>query len=349
MNKKNQKTLEVVIPIYNEQEMMEELFSQLISFKKRLEEKVRVDFILVNDGSIDASLDQLIAYADQYPFVKVINLSRNYGHQVAITTGINHSSADYVAIIDADLQDPIHLIEAMYDKALEGYDCVYGKRIERKGESVFKKVSAKAFYYVMKKMCKVSIPRDTGDFRLISRRVVEALRQMPEIHRVTRALIPWTGYRSYALSYSREPRFAGSTKYSLRKMLSLSMDAMISFSVWPLRVATITGLLITFLGSIGALYMLYMKLFYPEFVRPGLTATLLAIVIIGGFQMMMLGLCGEYIGRIFEEVKRRPLCFIDGLWNFDKTEEPSVESLIKKSQVKYQKPISPGKLHKEII
>lgn len=282
---------------------------------------VAVRFVFVNDGSRDGSGTLLSEFAAKHPFAGVITFSRNFGHQIAITAGIDVAYADYVAIIDADLQDPPELIRELYEKAQEGNHVVHAKRLTRKGETAFKRLSAKLFYRLMRKMCDIDIPMDTGDFRLISKRVAEQLRSMRERHRYVRGMIPWTGFSNAIVEYHRDERYAGETKYPLRKMIAFSKDAMFSFSRTPLRVANLVGWIIVFLGIIGSIAMLYIKLM-TNLAVPGITAILITIVMIGGIQIIMLGIIGEYIGRMFEEAKGRPLYIVAHTQNFD---QPNVD------------------------
>ena len=225
--------LDVVVPVYNEEECLDELVRRLILVKEKMNE-VDMNLLFVNDGSRDGSILKLCSYAEKYSYIKVISFSRNFGHQAAVTAGLDQATGDYVAIIDADLQDPPELIEPMYTKAKEGFDIVYGKRSSRKGETLFKKLSARYFYKFISTMCDVEIPEDTGDFRLISRRVLTAVRAMREKHRFLRGMIPWVGFKSIPLYYHRDERHAGETKYPLRKMIRFALDAIFSFSNTPL-------------------------------------------------------------------------------------------------------------------
>ncbi len=302
--------LSIVVPIFNEQESIPELIRRLEGLRKRLSPELDVKFIFVDDGSTDESQSMLMGLANKHEFVKLISFSRNFGHQIAITAGIDHAEGDYVAIIDGDLQDPPELIEDMYKLAQQGYDLVYGRRRSRSGETWFKKISATVFYRLLSYMCDIDIPYDTGDFRLMSRKVAGAFRSLRERHRFVRGMVPWIGFNSVALEYDRDQRYAGQTKYPLRKMISFAATAILSFSRKPLTIATRIGVITVVVGLVGALYMLYLKLFTGTPV-PGLTAILTTIVIFGGMQIFLIGLVGEYIARIFEEVKGRPLYIID--------------------------------------
>jgi glycosyltransferase involved in cell wall biosynthesis len=296
----NKETLDIVIPVYNEEACLEGLMERLLALMQKAGH-LDISCIFVNDGSKDRSAEMLFAYAQKHKFVKVISFSRNFGHQIAITAGIDHSNADYTAVIDADLQDPPELIPDMLKKAKEGYDVVYGQRIAREGESFFKKITARFFYRLINRVCDINIPPDTGDFRLIGRPVREALKKMREKHRFVRGMVPWLGFRSAPLQYNREKRYGGSTKYPLGKMIKFALDSIFSFSNAPLKLANYVGGLIIFLCLAAGAVALYLRLF------TGILFVLLAVMFIGGIQIMMTGLIGEYIGRIFEESKNRPL------------------------------------------
>jgi len=301
--------LSVVIPVYNEEESLAEAIKQLLALNEKLSPELDMEFVFVNDGSKDRSMEILKGSAALNSHLKVVSLSRNFGHQIAITCGLDKAKGDYVAIIDADLQDPPELILDMYRKALAGYDVVYGKRRSRAGETFFKKVTASGFYRFLNYMCEIDIPRDTGDFRLMSRKVVNEFNALRERHRFVRGMVPWLGFSSISLEYDRAERFAGETKYPLRKMMSFAMNAILSFSSKPLTLAIRMGFLTILTGILGGAYMLYLKLF-TEIPVPGVTAIILSIVIFSGVQILLIGVVGEYIARIFEEVKGRPLYLV---------------------------------------
>jgi glycosyltransferase involved in cell wall biosynthesis len=301
--------LSVVVPVYNEEESIVETVKRLQKLRDDLAQEVSVELIFVDDGCKDKTLTHLRIFAEQSQSVKIISLSRNFGHQIAITAGIDLAAGDYVAVIDGDLQDPPELIADMYRKALTGFDVVYGKRRTRAGETIFKKVTAAGFYRLLNYMCEIDMPTDTGDFRLMSRKVVDAFKQMRERHRFVRGMVPWLGFKSAPLEYDRAERFAGETKYPLSKMLTFATNAILSFSSKPLTVAIRLGLLTIVAGLTGVAYMLYLKLFTSTLV-PGLTAILLSIVLFSGVQILLIGVVGEYIARIFEEIKGRPLYLV---------------------------------------
>lgn len=321
-------TLEFVIAVYNEEACLPTLMTRLLAIRERMT-GVDVRFLFVNDGSRDGSLGLLRSYAREYPFVSVIGLSRNFGHQAAVTAGLDHTSAHYVCILDSDLQDPPELAEPMYQRAeAEGLNVLYGVRSNRPGETAFKRFTAAAFYRVLGALCQVDVPRNTGDFRLIDRKVVHALRQMRETHRFLRAMVPWLGFKSAPFPYDREPRYAGETKYPLQRMVRLAADAIFSFSRQPLRLAAYAGVFVIGAGFMGLVYMIYLK-FSSSGVVPGVIVVLTAILIIGGMQMFMLGIIGDYLGRVYEEGKGRPLYLVDCLENMTgpggppETDEPS--------------------------
>lgn len=302
----NATLISVVIPAFNEEESIAEVVRRLLGLRDSMAQDACLELIFVDDGSSDKTLSILKTFAAEHECVKIISFSRNFGHQIAITAGIDAAHGDFVALIDADLQDPPELIAQMHRLAMTGIDVVYGKRRSRASETWFKKLTAAAFYRILRYMCEIDIPSDTGDFRLMSRKVVDALKQMRERHRFVRGMVPWVGYKSCEFEYDRAERFAGTTKYPLRKMLSFSVNAILSFSSKPIRMAIKLGAFVIVVGFIGALYLLYLKLFTTIPV-PGVTAILLSVIIFGGIQIFLIGVVGEYIARIFEESKKRPL------------------------------------------
>lgn len=305
----------IVIPVYNEEETVAEMCRRLDEVGRQLGGHDKVEFIFVDDGSRDRTSVLLTALALSRPYLKVIRLSRNFGHQIALTAGVDAAKGRYVAIIDGDLQDPPERVPDMLAIARSrGVDVVYGKRRSRKGETWFKMTTASMFYRLLSLLCDVEIPRDTGDFRLMSRRVVTAFTSLRERHRFVRGMIPWLGYTSEAFEYDRDERFAGSTKYPLKKMVAFAFNAVLAFSRKPLAVAMRIGTAIVGCGLIGAVYMLYLKLF-TEIPVPGVTSILVTIVIFGGIQIFLLGVVGEYVARVFDEVKGRPLYLIDSTVN----------------------------------
>ena len=308
--------LEFLIPIYNEESCLTHLMERLDGIKRDFTD-VDLSVLFVNDGSSDKSLEMLIGYTQKYDYIRVINLSRNFGHQFALTAGLDNCEADYICIIDGDLQDPPELVKELYNRAKQGaINVVYGQRTARAGESVFKKISALFFYKLINVMCKTEIPRDTGDFRLIDKKVLSALKGMSESHRFIRGMVPWVGFKNEAFHYDRDSRYAGVTKYTLTKMLRFALDGIFSFSRKPLRLASYLGIIVAFLGFLGMAYMIYLKLFTNTVVE-GITVVLTSIAILGGVQLLILGIIGEYIGRIFEQSKQRPLYVIDEIYGGD--------------------------------
>lgn len=306
----SKKSVDVVIPFYNEEECIPELFNRLQILYSQIESSYNTRFIFVNDGSSDQSLVHLLRLTQTYPQYVIIDLSRNFGHQKALTAGLDYAKADFVACIDADLQDPPELIADMLKVCESGYDVVYGQRKKREGETWFKLITAKWFYALFNRLCEVDIPRDTGDFRVISKKVLKCLQSMRERHRFIRGLVPWCGFKSTALPYHRDPRYSGETKYPFRKMVRFALDAIFSFSWTPLKIMRYLGLGVTVVGLLGGIWVLYLKLF-SQTILPGITVILLSVIILGGVQILSLGVLGEYIGRIFEESKGRPLYIID--------------------------------------
>ncbi|MBI5771130.1 MAG: glycosyltransferase family 2 protein [Verrucomicrobia bacterium] len=298
-------TLSIVVPIFNEVECFPKLLERLLVLAGRLE-GCELEILFVNDGSTDGTGALLDAAAAMHPAVKVLHFSRNFGHQAALTAGLDHAEGDFVCIIDADLQDPPEIIPDLLGRAREGFDIVYAQRRSRTGESWFKKATAALFYRLLSAVCRVPIPMDTGDFRLVSRRLVLALRSMREPHRFIRGMVPWVGFRSVAFPYDRQERFAGTTKYPLMKMIRFAADAVLSFSNVPLRISTFIGLGMTCLSALGILVMLYLRLF-TVYTVPGISAVICLILGVGGVQFIILGMLGEYVGRIFEQGKNRPL------------------------------------------
>jgi polyisoprenyl-phosphate glycosyltransferase len=296
--------LSIVVPCANEEEA-------LSSTNRRLQaalESMRVDFeiIYVDDGSTDATPEILRDFQAHDRRVRVVRLSRNFGHQVAITAGLENASGDAVVVIDADLQDPPETIREFVERWREGYDVAYGVRTAREGETPFKLWTASVFYRLMNGLSDTRIPLDAGDFRLMDRRVVDALLAMPERDRFMRGMVSWLGFSQIAVPYRRVARQAGVTKYPLLKMVRFAADGMVSFSVVPLRVATCVGFATSGAAVLGILVILLERFFATGLVK-GWSSTLIAVLFIGGVQLICMGIIGEYIGRIYGESKRRPL------------------------------------------
>ncbi|MFD1677206.1 glycosyltransferase family 2 protein [Alicyclobacillus fodiniaquatilis] len=312
--------ISVVVPVYNESLVIEHTYQRLRSVLEQLSTLYEV--IFVNDGSQDDTQAKLLRLVHLQPEVKVVELSRNFGHQIAVTAGIEHAQGDVVVLIDADLQDPPELIAQFLDKWRQGYDVVYAVRVQREGESWFKRWSAGRFYRFLNRATDVQIPLDTGDFRLMNRNVVDSLLAMHERHRFIRGLVSWVGFEQIGIPYVRAERVAGVSKYPLRKMVRFAVDGVTSFSHRPLQWASKLGFSSSILGFVGILAILYMKLFTHSVVR-GWTSLMVVVLFLGGVQLLVLGILGEYIGRIYDEVRARPLYFVKGLYNFKHGSETS--------------------------
>jgi polyisoprenyl-phosphate glycosyltransferase len=299
--------ISVVVPCYNEEEVLHQTHSRLTQVLGSMDADYEI--VYVNDGSRDQTLFLLKELQSQDPHVRVVSFSRNFGHQLAVTAGVDAASGDAVVLIDADLQDPPELIPQMVAKWREGYHVVYGVRTSRPGESHFKLVTAKMFYRMINVISDVAIPLDTGDFRLMDRRVVEVLRDMPERDRFVRGMVSWVGFKQFALPYSRAERAAGESKYPLRKMILFALDGVLSFSLVPLRMAIFLGFITAALSMVGVLYALFIKLFMGTPV-PGWTFIIISVFLLSGVTLVSLGIVGEYVGRIYRESKRRPLYII---------------------------------------
>ncbi len=306
--------LSVVVPCYNEHEVINETHKRLTAALESAD--LTFEILYVNDGSRDNTIDLLQEIADQDSRVRLLSFARNFGHQAAVTAGVDHSNGDAIVIIDADLQDPPHVIAEMFAKWREGYDVVYGQRAARQGESAFKLATAKLFYRSLNSISDVDIPLDVGDFRLIDRAVADVLSAMPERDRFLRGMIAWLGFKQYALSYNREARFAGETKYPLKKMLGLAFNGVLSFSMAPLRFVIGLGLFFVAIAFVGAIYSVALRLLTDNWVS-GWTLLFLSVMMMGGVQLVVLGAIGEYVGRIYMESKKRPLYIIKEARGFD--------------------------------
>jgi dolichol-phosphate mannosyltransferase len=310
------KTLSLVIPVYFEELVIEVFYRRVLEALAPLADEFELELIFVNDGSTDRSLGILLALREQDPRVKVLHFSRNFGHQIAVTAGVDHARGDVVVIIDADLQDPPEVILEMVGKWREGYKVLYGVRAERKGENVFKLLTAKLFYRLLGRISDIRIPLDTGDFRLMDRTVVDGLRGMREESRYIRGMVAWLGYRQGSVTYVRDPRFAGQTKYTLSKMFRFAFNGITSFSEKPLVLVGWLGLLVTAGGFAFLVYIIISKLLRPETVVSGWASLMGIVILFGGIQLLSLGILGQYIGRIYREVKHRPLYVLEAAWGW---------------------------------
>ena len=304
----------VVIPVYNEEEVVTESYNRIKAVMESMNESY--ELIFVNDGSRDKTAHIIADIIKDDTTVKLLNFARNFGHMPAITAGMHYAKGDAVIIIDADLQDPPEALPNMAALWKEGYDVVYGKRKERKGESFFKEWSASWFYRFISSMVPFELPVDTGEFRLMDRKVCDAVNHLGEKHRYIRGLVSWVGFKQTAYEYERVERYAGITKYPLRRMLSLAMDAITALSYKPLKIATSLGFVISLFSFIYMLIILWQAIF-TESTVPGWASTTGLILFTQGIVLMILGLMGEYIGRIFEEVKNRPVYIVQELLGYD--------------------------------
>ncbi len=305
----------IVVPLYNEAANVAPLLARIAAAVDGVDDQYECEIVLVNDGSTDGTLAAIRAEMRQRRKIVLVNLSRNFGHQLAATAGIEMASGDAIILMDGDLQDPPELIGAFLGRWREGYDVVYAVRRSRKGESRFKLFTARVFYRLIKRLTKIAIPLDTGDFRLMSRRAVEAVRRLPERHRFLRGMVSWVGFNQTAIEYDRDVRHAGATKYPLAKMMRFAMDGITSFSDVPLRFASYFGFTVSAIAFVYALIVIAFKLFSlsPPAYTPGWASTIVAVLFLGGVQLMSLGILGEYLGRVYDEVKGRPLYLISDI------------------------------------
>lgn len=299
--------LSVVIPIFNEEENIPFLYDRLCQVMKTM--GVTYEFVFINDGSKDRSIFLLKELAKKYKEVKYINFSRNFGHQIAVTAGLDKTIGNAVVIIDADLQDPPELIVDMYAKMKEGYEVVYARRKSRKGESAMKKWTAKTFYRILSRITSVDIPVDTGDFRIMDRRIVEELRNMPEQHKYLRGQISWIGFSQTYIEYNRAERNAGETGYTYRKMLHFALDGITGFSDIPLKIVTYFGFLVTAFAFLVLIYVLISRFIWEDYVQ-GWASLMITILFIGGIQMIAIGIIGEYLSRMNANLRERPLYIV---------------------------------------
>ncbi|OEF29069.1 glycosyltransferase family 2 protein [Vibrio rumoiensis] len=302
------KTVSIVVPCFNESEVIDTTIAELISVTNGID-NYQFELIFVNDGSSDDTESKLLAHSQQHDNVRTISFSRNFGHQQAVSAGLDVSTGDAVVLIDADLQDPPKLIADMIVKWEEGFDVVYGTRASREGESKFKLASAKWFYRTLNYLSEVPIPLDTGDFRLMDRQVVDHLVAMPEKSRFIRGMVSWIGFNQTSINYERSARFAGESKYPLTKMLKFGIDGILSFSVKPLKLSIMMGFACSGFAMLMLLYSVYVRLMTDHW-ESGWTSLLVSILFMGGVQLISIGILGEYVARIYNESKDRPLYII---------------------------------------
>ena len=299
-------TLSFIIPVFNEEQVIPELDKRLREFLNPIEDSWEI--IFVNDGSKDRTFEMLVELCKTEPRYKVVSFARNFGHQVAITAGMDRAEGDAVVIMDADLQDPPEVVRAMLEKWREGWDVVIGQRLKRHGESLFKRATAAGFYRLLRALVPIDIPLDAGDFRLMSRPVILAMRALREQHRFVRGLVSWVGFKQTAVQYDRPERFAGETKYPLSKMLRFAIDGITSFSVVPLRLATLLGVVAGAIAIATSIWALFEGM-YGKTVS-GWATIMITVSLASSAQLLMTGILGEYVGRIYEEIKRRPLYLV---------------------------------------
>lgn len=300
----NRPDISVVVPIHNEEGNIPALYERLVAVLEGMQ--VTYELVFINDGSQDKSLVLLRALGQKDAHVRFLDLSRNFGHQIAVTAGLEACTGNAVVIIDADLQDPPELIADLYQRHKEGFEVVYARRRSRKGESWLKRVTARGFYRIMARLTQIDIPLDTGDYRIIDRKVVEVLKQMPEQNKFLRGQISWAGFRQTAVEYDRDERNAGKTSYTYKKMIRFAVDGITSFSEAPLRMVFFMGFIVSAIAFLIILYSLISYLFLEDYVR-GWASTIISILFIGGIQLIGIGIIGEYLARIGANVRQRPL------------------------------------------
>lgn len=315
-NKK--RLISLVVPVYNESAVIRAFYDRAASALALLD-GFDYEILFVDDGSRDDSYQQLTAFAQHDPGVRVIKFSRNFGHQIAITAGVDHARGDCVVVIDSDLQDPPEVIRAMIQTWDEGFDVVYGVREEREGESAMKLLTASMFYRLLGSVAKIQIPANVGDFRLMSRRAVDELKQLREKDRFVRGLVSWIGFKQTGVKYHRDKRYAGETKYPYRKMIKFAMDGIASFSTTPLRLATWLGYGASLLAFLYLISVFIQKLM--GITVQGFATIMVAMMFLGGVQLICLGILGEYLGRIFNEIKPRPMYIVEELIGASDTAE----------------------------
>lgn len=303
------KLISALIPAYNEEECLHELYNRVTNVLSQLE-NYDYEILIINDGSKDKTLEILQSLHDKDKHLQFINLSRNYGKEIAMAAGLDYVKGDVVVILDADLQDPPELIPEMLKYYEDGYDDVYGRRKSRGGETYFKKLTSKLFYKLLQKSTRIDILIDTGDFRLLSRRAVDALRQYKEQRRYTKGFFALIGFKKKEFLYDRDPRIAGQTKWNYFNLFNLAIEGITSFSTFPLRLSSFLGLIVASTGFIYIVFLVLKTLIFGEVVK-GYPTLLSIIIFLGGIQLLSLGVIGEYLGRIFDEVKNRPLYFVE--------------------------------------
>jgi len=301
----------IVSPVYQEEEGIEEFHRRLVAAMEGVADDVAFEVVYVNDGSTDRSLELLQKIAADDDRVCVVDLSRNFGHQVALSAGVDHARGDAVVVIDSDLQDPPEVIPEMIQRWRDGFKVVYGVRISRAGETRFKLLTSKIYYGLMDRISEVPLPRQAGDFRLLDRKVVDVLDQMPERNRYVRGMVAWVGFPQCAVEYERDPRFAGTTNYTLGRMVRLALDGLTSFSDRPLRLATQLGVVVMALSFAVAAWTIVASIFDLGSSTRGWSSLMAVVLLLGGVQLLCIGVLGEYLGRVYRETKGRPLYVVN--------------------------------------
>ncbi|MGG0723475.1 glycosyltransferase family 2 protein [Bacillus mycoides] len=309
-----EKLISVVVPMYFEEEVAQECYNRLKSVM--LQNNINYEFVFVNDGSTDRTMEILSEIAANDHRAKIVNFARNFGHQTAVTAGIDCANGDAIVIIDADLQDPPEVIPELIAKWEEGYEVVYARRKQRKGETWFKLLTAKYFYKFLNYMSDIDIPKDTGDFRIIDRKVANVFKKMTERNRFIRGMMSWIGFRQTYVEYERDERFAGETKYPLKKMIKFASDGIIAFSTKPLRIVMSLGLLSVLISIAVLLYTITVKIIGKD-IQTGWASIMVAITFFSGIQLLGLGIVGQYIARIYDESKNRPIYIVKETINVD--------------------------------
>jgi glycosyltransferase involved in cell wall biosynthesis len=310
--------LSIVAPMYNEENNIDYFFEKLLAVLDKLQRKYEI--ICVNDGSTDRTLEILLKYHKSNPYIKIINLSRNFGKETALTAGLHYSKGDAVIPIDTDLQDPPELIENFIEEWRKGYNVVYAVRKRRHGETLIKKCTASLFYRFINFFSEIPIPKNTGDFRLMDRQVVEVINRLPERTRFMKGLFAWVGFKQIGVPYERKPRYAGDTKWNYWKLWNYALDGVTLFSTSALKFWSYLGILISFLSLSYGMFLVVRTLIYGRDV-PGYASIIVSILFLGGLQLISLGIIGEYLGRVYSEVKKRPLYVVSDTFGI---EEPSV-------------------------
>ncbi|MFN8373862.1 MAG: glycosyltransferase family 2 protein [Anaerolineae bacterium] len=306
----------IICPVHNEEAGLQELYQRVVGVMDTLD--ADWELVLVDDGSRDRSAAEIMRLYNSDVRVRGVQLSRNFGFQIAVTAGLDVAQGDAIILMDADLQDPPEVIPQMIAQWHAGYDVVYGVRGEREGETWFKKASASAFYRLIRRITSVNIPLDTGDFRLMDRRVVESIRKMPERHRFLRGLVSWVGFKQTGVVYQRQARFAGKTSFTLGKMLRFAMDAITGFSYFPLQIASWLGFVMAIISALSIVAVVALRLFGTDAPLLGQATTLIAVLFLGSIQLICLGIIGEYLGRMYDEVKQRPLYLVQETWGVER-------------------------------